>query len=99
MLNLNSAIGCEQQRREDAKKELTNGKVGGGFGFACQVKVSDFGEMASIALSSAFASSCLRCSTAAFRMKRCERSPNSKVHAGVTVYTFGQQTEAKSVKG
>ena len=60
-----SAIGREQQRREDAKKELTNGKLGGGFGFTCQVKVSDFGEMASIALFSASASSCLRCSTAA----------------------------------
>ena len=69
-LNLNSAIGCEQQRREDAKKELGNGKFGGGFGFTCQVKVSDFGEMASIALFSAFASSCLRCSTAASRLNR-----------------------------
>jgi hypothetical protein len=44
-----------------------NGKLGGGFQFTCQVKVSDFGGVASIALFSAFASSCLRCSTAAAR--------------------------------
>jgi hypothetical protein len=56
-LNLNSAVGIEQQRREDAKKELGDGKFEGGFGFTCQVKVSDFGQMASIALFSAFASS------------------------------------------
>ncbi len=56
-LNLESAIGSEQQRREDAKKELGDGKFGGGFGFTCQVKVSDFGQMSSIALFSAFASS------------------------------------------
>ena len=62
-----SAIGREQQRREDAKKALANGELGGGFGFTCQVNVSDFDEMASIALFSAFASSCLRCSTAASR--------------------------------
>ena len=62
-----SAIGREQQRREDAKKALANGELGGGFGFTCQVKVSDFGEMASIALFSYFASLCLRCSTAASR--------------------------------
>jgi len=57
----------QQQRREDAKKELANGELGGGFGFTCQAKASDFGEMASVALFSAFASSCLRCSTAASR--------------------------------
>jgi len=60
-----SARRREQQRREDAKKELANSKLGGGFGFTCTVKVSDFGDMASVALFSAFASSRLRCSTAA----------------------------------
>ena len=54
---LHSAVGTEQKRREDAKKELGDGKFAGGFGFTCQVKVSDFGQMASIALFSAFASS------------------------------------------
>jgi hypothetical protein len=34
--NLNSAIGCEQQRREDAKKALGNGKFGSDFAFTCQ---------------------------------------------------------------
>jgi hypothetical protein len=57
LLNLNSAVGSEQQRREDAKKELRDGKFDGGFGFTCHVNVSDFGQMASIALFSAFASS------------------------------------------
>jgi hypothetical protein len=47
---INSANRREQQRREDAKKELANGKLGGGFGFTSKVKVSDFGEMATIAL-------------------------------------------------
>ena len=59
-INLNSAIGCEQQRREDAKKARGNGKFGRSFAFTCQVVVSDFGEMASLALFSAFASSRLR---------------------------------------
>ena len=67
-MNLNSAIGCEQQRREDAKKELGDGKLQGGFRFTGQVKGFDFGEKACIALYSAFASSRLRCSTAASRM-------------------------------
>ena len=60
-INLNSAIGCEQQRREDAKKARGNGKFGRSFAFTCQVVVSDFGEMASIALFSAFASSLFNC--------------------------------------
>jgi hypothetical protein len=67
---LNFATGCEQQRREDAKKARGNGKFGRSFAFTCQVVVSDFGEMASLALFSAFASSRLRCSTAAFRINR-----------------------------
>jgi hypothetical protein len=31
-LNLNPAIGCELQRREDAKKKPSNGKFAGWFG-------------------------------------------------------------------
>jgi len=89
-LNLNSANGCEQQRREDAKKELGNGKFTEGFGFTCQVKVSDFGEMASIALFSAFASSRLRCSTAASRLKaRSGENPARAAKPGKDVQ--GQQ--------
>jgi hypothetical protein len=56
--------GCEQRRREDAKKELGNGGCWGGFGITCQVKASDFGEMAGMALSSslrAFMSSLFNC--------------------------------------
>jgi hypothetical protein len=68
-LNLNPAIGCEQQRREDAKKKPGNGKFAGWFGFTCQVKASDFGEVPCIPWFPAFASSCLCCSTAEFRLK------------------------------
>jgi hypothetical protein len=32
VLNLNPAIGREQQRREDAKKKLENGEFGDGLG-------------------------------------------------------------------
>jgi hypothetical protein len=59
--NLNSAIGFEQQRREDAKKALGTGKFGSGFAFTCEVGVSDFGEMTRIVLFSAFASSLFDC--------------------------------------
>jgi len=48
---------------EDAKKTLGNGKFRSCFVFACQVSTSDFGETASIASFSAFATSRLRCST------------------------------------
>jgi hypothetical protein len=58
---LNAAIACEQERREDAKKALGNGKFGSGFVFTCEVGVSDFGAMAGIALFSAFASSLFNC--------------------------------------
>jgi hypothetical protein len=65
VFNLNSAIGCEQQRHcEDAKKE----RVQRGVGFTSQAQVSNFGEIASSASFSAFVSSCLRCSVAASRI-------------------------------
>ena len=45
VLNLNPAIGGEQQRREDAKKKPGNGKFEGRLGFTRQVNASSFGEM------------------------------------------------------
>src|ERR1035437_4457593 len=44
-MNLNPAIGGEQQRREDAKRKAGNGKFEGWFGFTCQLKASSFREM------------------------------------------------------
>jgi hypothetical protein len=41
----------EKMNNESAKKATGNDKFRGWFGPTCQVKVSDFGEMASIALS------------------------------------------------
>ena len=58
----------EQQRREDAKKKPAKAKFGGKSGFTCQVKGCNAGEMPGIALFSAFASSCLGCSTAESRV-------------------------------
>ena len=65
LLRLRTISTIAVRRREEGAGKR---QVPGGFGFTCQVKVSDFGEMASIALFSAFASSCLRCSTAASRL-------------------------------
>ena len=48
-------------------------QVRGGVGFTCPKRVSGFGEMARIAFFSAFASSRLRCSTAASRFIRLVR--------------------------
>jgi hypothetical protein len=54
--------GIAVRRREERARKRP---VRVGFGFTCQVKASDFGEMAGIALFAAFASSCLRRSSAA----------------------------------
>jgi len=56
-MNPNPTIGGEQQRRKDAKENLSNDKFEGWFGFTCQVKASNFGEMPSSPWFPTFASS------------------------------------------
>ena len=67
-MSLNAAIGLEQRRREDAKKRVKKRPLRGRLDFPRRVKPSGLGERVGFALFSIFASSRLRCSTAASRM-------------------------------
>lgn len=67
-LILKAGMRLEQRRREDAKPRAGQRQFLGRLAFALQMKPSDLGARAGFALFPAFASSRLRCSTAALRL-------------------------------